>query len=209
MSTQVAAAAGESGGPKTLLQPLNRLLVRRRVAITLALLPVLVLVDGLVFHGRPRDVTDWSQPLVAVGILAILCGLVIRAWAAGTLRKQKQLATTGPYAWVRHPLYLGSFLMMAGFAAVAFHPFSLLIICVPLVWMYWHTIRSEERQMTKLFPIEWPAYAARVPALVPYRPVWPQFTGWSWAQWLRNSEHQAWIGSAAALAGLKLWQMLM
>lgn len=209
MSIQVAAAAGESRGPKSLIQPLVKLLVRRRVAVTLVLLAALLLVDGLVFHGRPRNVTDWSQPLVAGGILTIFFGLLIRAWAAGTLRKQKQLATTGPYAWVRHPLYLGSFLMMGGFAALAFHPFSLLIFAVPLVWMYWHTIRSEEKQMAKLFPLEWPEYAARVPALLPYRPVRPQFADWSLAQWLRNSEQQAWIGSAAALVGLKLWQILV
>src|SRR6185369_10117217 len=198
MSIQVAAAAGESDGPKSLLQPLIKLLVRRRVAITLGLLAVLLVVDGLVFHGRPRDVTDWSQPLVVAGILAIFFGLVIRAWAAGTLRKQKQLATSGPYAWVRHPLYLGSFLMMGGFAALAFHPFSLLLIAVPLGWIYWHTIRSEERQMIKLFPLEWADYAVRVPALVPYRPTGLQLGDWSLAQWLRNSEHQAWIGSVAA-----------
>jgi hypothetical protein len=76
-----------------------------------------------------------------------------------------------------------------------------------MVWMYWHTIRSEERQMTKLFPLEWQDYAARVPALIPYRPTGLQLGDWSLAQWLRNSEHQAWIGSVAALVGLKLWQI--
>ena len=64
---------------------------------------------------------------------------------------------------------------------------------------------TEPVNIAAIFPDEWPAYAARVPRLVPRRLIRPQAGEWSLAQWRHNLEHQAWLGSLAALAGLKLW----
>jgi hypothetical protein len=124
------------------------------------------------------------------------------------LRKQRQLATTGPYACIRHPLYFGSFLMMGGFAALGFDARSLLVIGPPLLVIYWLAIRNEERHVQRLFPIEWPRYATRVPAIIPRRLVLPRFADWSFAQWLRNSEYQAWLGAATALLCIKIYHLL-
>src|SRR5262245_3172652 len=208
MASQIATNSTAVTVPRTLAERFTRLCVLRPVLLTVGLLVALLLLDGFVFNGDPRNVTSWSDPFVAVGEVLILFGLFVRSWAAGTLRKQKQLATTGPYACVRHPLYFGSSLMMVGFAMLGFAPLSLAIVGPPLAWIYWQTIRSEERHVSKLFPIEWPGYAAAVPRLIPRRLVWPRLNEWSFAQWLKNSEYQAWIGAGAALLALKLYEVL-
>jgi protein-S-isoprenylcysteine O-methyltransferase Ste14 len=138
-----------------------------------------------------------SDPLVAPALLLILGGLLARTWAAGTLRKRQQLATTGPYAWVRNPLYVGSFLMMIGFGALMQNAVSLWIVIGPVAWLYWHAVQCEERNLGRLFPNDWPAYAAGVPRFFPRR----------LGQWLRNSEYQAWVGSMLALASIQLWHL--
>src|SRR5262245_22624906 len=103
MASQLAAAppAPSIVPPRRAGTPLERLtrrLVRRRVAISAVLLAALVALDVLVFRRQPRDVLNLADPLVPVCEALILIGLFIRSWAAGTLRKKKELATTGPYA---------------------------------------------------------------------------------------------------------------
>src|SRR5437868_6169713 len=204
MASQFANPATTPAESLSPAERLTRLCVRRRVPITVGLLVSLLLLDGFVFNGAPRNVTNWGDPFVAVGEWLILYGLLVRSWAAGTLRKQKQLATTGPYACIRHPLYFGSILMMAGFAALGFAPLSLLVIAPPLAWLYWHAITSEERHVAKLFPAQYPTYAAATPRLIPRRLVIPRLADWSLAQWLKNSEYQAWLGAAAGVTAIKL-----
>jgi protein-S-isoprenylcysteine O-methyltransferase Ste14 len=207
MASQLATPRTIPAAPRTPAERFTRLCVRRRVPITVGLLVALLLLDGFVFNGDPRNVTDWTNPFVVVGELLILCGLLVRAWAAGTLKKQKQLATTGPYAVVRHPLYFGSILMMLGFSALGFAPLSLLVIAPPLAWIYWLAMKSEERHVASLFPLEWPSYASRVPGFIPRRLVLPRLADWSLAQWLKNSEYQAWLGAAVGLTAIKLYHL--
>jgi protein-S-isoprenylcysteine O-methyltransferase Ste14 len=178
------------------------------VQISIAVFAALIGLDLFVFHSRPRDIINPADALAMVSVALIFVGLLIRAWAAGMLRKQKQLATTGPYAFVRHPLYFGSFLMMIGFGVIIHDPLTLWIVAGPLVWLYWQTIRSEEQRVAKYFAADWAVYSSKVPRFIPYRLVRPSFGDWSRAQWLHNEEYQAWIGSAVALAALKVWQLL-
>lgn len=210
MASELATSASvPSIEPLSPAERLSRLCVRRRVPITVALLALLLVLDGFVFHGQPRNILNWTDPLAAAGVLLIFFGLLVRSWAAGTLKKQRELATTGPYACVRHPLYFGSCLMMAGFAVLGFAPLSLAIVGPPLAYIYWQTIKSEERHIAKLFPLEWPAYAARTWRLIPRRLALPNLSEFSLAQWLKNSEYQAWLGAAGGLLALFLYQMLI
>ena len=183
------------------------MLVDRRVPISVALFATLIGLDVLVFHSRPRDLLNLADPLVVPALVLITAGLLVRSWAAGTLRKRQQLAMTGPYAWVRNPLYAGSFLMMIGFGTLVRDAMTLWIVIGPVAWLYWHAVQCEERNLNRLFPEQWPAYAATVPRFFPRRIMLPRTADWSLAQWLRNSEYQAWLGSLLALAGIKVWQM--
>jgi protein-S-isoprenylcysteine O-methyltransferase Ste14 len=195
--------------PTTLGGRVIDLCVRRRVPISIGLFGGLIVLDLFVFRSRPRDLFDWTSPTTVAGTVFVLVGLLVRTWAAGTLRKQRELATTGAYAFVRHPLYVGSFLMMVGFGTLIHDPITLWAVAGPIAWIYWQAIKSEERQIARLFPKQWPGYAASVGRLLPRRLALPRFENWSPAQWMRNSEYRAWLGSAVALVAIKLWQAWM
>lgn len=201
------AADPHQAQPAGRMQRLVRFVVRRRVAISVVLFAGLALLDILVIDNQPRNVTNWRNPWVVAGELMILGGLLIRSWAAGTLFKKRRLATTGPYAWVRNPLYVGSFLMMAGFSALVHDPVSLWLLVGPVAWLYWQAVRDEERTLARLFPDEWPPYRRRVPAFVPRRLALPRFDHWSLARWVYNREYQAWLGTALGLAGIYAWRL--
>jgi protein-S-isoprenylcysteine O-methyltransferase Ste14 len=84
-------------------------------------------------------------------------------WAA---QRRHQLATTGPYAHVRHPQYLGFVLVMFGFLLQ--WPTLLTLAMFPvLVWMYVRLARAEEREAHSQFGEAYAAYAARTPRFVP------------------------------------------
>jgi protein-S-isoprenylcysteine O-methyltransferase Ste14 len=207
MASQLVASRGDSAELPTADRSFVDLCVSRRVPLSLALFTGLVALDLFVLHTRPRDLLNLADVFVPLSLILIVAGLAVRTWAAGTLRKQQQLATTGPYALVRHPLYFGSFLLMVGFGLLIQDPITLCVVAGPVAWLYWHAIKSEERKVASLFPTQWPAYARRVPRLIPYRPAPISLSDWSLAQWRRNSEHRAWIGTAVALVAIKLWQL--
>ena len=103
---------------------------------------------------------------LALGSLLILPGLLIRALASGHVRKNEALATTGPYAYTRNPLYLGSLVIGIGFAIAARSWLVGAGIVVMFFAIYVPVIRSEERFLREKFP-EFDDYARRVPSMVP------------------------------------------
>lgn len=207
MASQLATASTIPAQPASSAARFAHWCVRRRVHISIVLFAGLVLLDLLVLRSRPRDVLNGGDNLVLGGLALVLAGLLVRTWAAGTLRKQRQLARTGPYAVIRHPLYFGSFLMMVGFGTLIHDPLTLWVVAGPVAWLYWQAVKSEERHIAKLFPTEWPAYAAAVPRFLPWRLAHSRFHDWSAAQWLLNHEYRAWISTAIALVAIKLWQL--
>jgi protein-S-isoprenylcysteine O-methyltransferase Ste14 len=181
-------------------------LAKRRVPISLAVFTSLVLADMFLLHVRPRDIFDFSDPGTVIGQLLVLCGLGIRAWAAGTLKKCQSLIRMGPYALVRNPLYLGSLLMMCGFCTLVHDWLAMWLAVVPIVAVYWMQVRHEERMLAKWFPDEWSDYAATTPRFIPRRLSASALQGWSLAQWIGNREYQALLASAVAMGGLVIWR---
>ena len=145
---------------------------------------------------------------MAVGVSLIALGLAIRAWAAGTLHKDRQLTTTGPYRMVRNPLYVGSFLMMFGFCVLIHDSVMIWILLGPVAMMYWLNVRKEERYLARIYGDAWTNFAASVPRFFPRRLVIPKFSEWSPAQWRHNREYEAALGSLLALGLLRLWWLL-
>ena len=96
-------------------------------------------------------------------------GVLTRAWAAGHIIKNDRLATTGPYAHTRNPLYFGSFLIAAGFA-IAAHWALLLLVIAFFVLIYAPTMERERGHIRGRFPDAFAEYERNVPAFVP-RPV--------------------------------------
>src|SRR5687768_16278270 len=121
-------------------------------------------------YARPEPL-----PLI-VGASIALLGVMVRGWASGHIRKNEQLAISGPYAYTRNPLYFGSFLIAAGFAMAA-HWSLLLLVIAFFVLVYGPKIEAERLNIPGRFPIEYPDYAKSVPAFIPRRTAWTREVG--------------------------------
>ncbi|WP_257232336.1 isoprenylcysteine carboxylmethyltransferase family protein [Streptomyces sp. Rer75] len=124
-----------------------------------------------------NDLTGWSgdphlSPFHLAGYIAIGGGfwLIAAAWRhLHTAAQHDKLATTGPYAWVRHPQYDGLLLVMIGFLLQ--RPTIPTLIMLPImVYVYVRLARSEEREVAEKSGDQWAAYAARTPTFWPRRP---------------------------------------
>ena len=157
-----------------------------------------------------------ARELLPFGIAIAFVGLCIRAWAAGHIDKNSRLATTGPYAHVRNPLYLGSFLLALGFALVWEWWFVLLVIAF-FVLIYAPTIQQERAAMASRFPAEYPEYEANVPLFFPRLSPWQPATasgteevavGFDVRRYMRHAEWKAALGFAAGTAWLVIRMQL-
>jgi len=151
--------------------------------------------------------------LLAVGAVLGTCGLLIRGWAAGTIHKEEDLTTSGPYAYTRNPLYVGSFLLGVGVTVAGGLWYFAVLFVLFYLGVYGKTMRGEARLLTELFGDRYRHYAARVPAFVPrltpYRPSESGHTpaGFRFSQYKRNREWEAALGAVAGFAFLvgKWW----
>jgi len=140
---------------------------------------------------------------LAIGAVGIIPGLFIRALASGHVRKNEALATSGPYAYTRNPLYLGSLLIGIGFAIAARNWWIGVLLVVMFVAIYLPVIRSEEAFLRERFP-EFEEYAKRVPRMLPR--IIPASSdadgGFSMELYLKHREWNALLGSVAIVAVL-------
>ena len=153
----------------------------------------------------------WRRPPLpaafAWSLALVLPGLWLRGYAAGYVKKNRELTQTGPYAHIRNPLYLGSILIAAGFAvALLSWPVALALALMFLI-IYIPVIASEEQFLRATFP-DFEAYCRRVPRLIPrITPGNPPkessgaVTGvtsgsFSFALYLKHREYNAAIGAA-------------
>jgi protein-S-isoprenylcysteine O-methyltransferase Ste14 len=130
---------------------------------------------------------------IAAGAPLCAAGLALRSWAAGHLRKNSRLTTSGPYAWHRNPLYAGTLLAASGCAVAGGSAALFLIVAGVFLLVYLPVMQLEEQHLATLFP-EFQAYARRVPQLLPRRPAGPSQQRFEWAVWRANKE---WKGVAA------------
>ena len=146
-----------------------------------------------------------SRPIVLASLLLVLPGIWLRGYASGYLRKNSELAVTGPYAYTRNPLYLGSILIGFGFAAAACSWPMLVIIATYFALIYLPTIRSEETYLRRTFP-NFDIYAAHVTRLLPRltaaRFERSQSGAFSRELYLRHREYNALMGAAGTYAVL-------
>jgi protein-S-isoprenylcysteine O-methyltransferase Ste14 len=142
---------------------------------------------------------------IALGAILIVAGLVIRALASGHVRKNEALATSGPYAYTRNPLYLGSLLMGVGFAVAARSWWVGIALVTMFFAIYLPVIGDEEKFLRQKFP-EFEVYAQRVPRMlprvVPHGPPADTAGGFSSDLYLKHREYNALLGALAMLAVL-------
>jgi protein-S-isoprenylcysteine O-methyltransferase Ste14 len=148
---------------------------------------------------------------IAAGSIFVLAGLGVRAAASGHIRKNRELTTTGPYAYTRNPLYLGSILIAAGFIVAAGNLWIALATVLMFLIIYLPVIRAEERYLRSVFA-DYDQYAAQVPRffprLTPYRRTEISPAGYSPQLYLRHREYNAALGSALMMGALVLKMML-
>jgi protein-S-isoprenylcysteine O-methyltransferase Ste14 len=151
-----------------------------------------------------------AQPtwrFIAIGAVVILPGLLIRALASGHVRTNEALATSGPYAYTRNPLYLGSLLMGVGFAVAARSWWVGVALVVMFFAIYIPVIRDEESFLRQKFP-EFEEYAKRVPRMFPRVVTGPgeneASAGFSLDLYRQHREYNALVGALAMMAALIL-----
>lgn len=160
-----------------------------------------VLVAAFAWFSNP----NWRSLLY--GVPVSLMGLAVRAWAAGHLAKNQTLATGGPYAYTRNPLYMGTLLVAAGLAIASRRAglgalFAAVFLCV-----YLPVIQLEQQHLRSLFP-DYGAYARRVPMLLPmlFKPAATDGArAFQWALYVKNREYEAALGFLAGALFL-LWK---
>lgn len=150
------------------------------------------------YFARPQMLS-----LVIGGAIAVF-GLLVRAWASGHIRKNKTLAISGPYAYTRNPLYLGSFILGVGFTVTAGVWWLGLAFIALFLGIYLPVMRVEADELTHIFGEEYRQYAGRVPLFFP-RPKASERseTKFDLNLYMRYREYQATLGFVFA------WSVLL
>lgn len=150
---------------------------------------------------------------IAAGSVFVIAGLAVRGAAAGHIRKNRELTTTGPYAYTRNPLYLGSILIAIGFVLAACNPWIALAVAVMFVAIYLPVIRAEEKYLRSAFA-GYGEYMESVPRLLPRPTPYKSADGeedrsaYSRELYWRHREYNAALG-AVLMMGALIAKLLM
>jgi protein-S-isoprenylcysteine O-methyltransferase Ste14 len=174
--------------------------------VTMKTVPVYALAIALVWLARP--VARWFL----VGLVVVLLGEAVRVWAAGHLYKNERVVTSGPYAYVKNPLYLGTLLIMVGLCVMASN-YVLLVLGVAVFAVYYAPFkqRRESGRLRERFGDAWVRYDREVPAYLPRLTPYPgrENKPWQWGAFIRNDEHGTVLAVAIGILALgwKLWSV--
>lgn len=180
----------------------SRIATRMRVPLSF------VLAAAFLWFARPA----WLW--IAAGGVFIVAGLAVRAAASGHIRKNRELTTTGPYAYTRNPLYLGSILIAVGFAVAARNLWIALAAVAMFILIYLPVIRAEEEYLRSAFP-GYDQYARHVPRFLPRLTPYRSYVdgvdggGYSHKLYLKHREYNAALGSVLMMGALILKLVLV
>ena len=145
------------------------------------------------------------------GAAVVLAGLLVRGWAAGVLVKDSELTVSGPYAFTRNPLYLGTFLIGLGAVIAGARPWLGVVFVAYFAWIYGSTMARETGELAARFGESYTRYSRSVPVLLPglrrFRPAEgcaPAATPFSLARYIHNKEYEALLGAVAGFGLLAL-----
>jgi protein-S-isoprenylcysteine O-methyltransferase Ste14 len=154
-----------------------------------------VLVAAFAWFSQP------SPASLGYGIPISLLGLALRAWAAGHLAKNQTLTTSGPYRFLRNPLYIGTLLVAAGLVMAARSPMLGGVFAMVFFLIYLPVIQLEEQHLSNLFP-DFAEYARQVPALLPNGQTYGNAAPFRFGLYVKNREYEALLGFLLGLAWL-------
>lgn len=146
--------------------------------------------------------------LLAGGAITV-AGLVVRAWAASWIHKDQVLATSGPYAHTRNPLYLGTFLLGVGVTLAGGHPTFIVLFLIFFALIYGKTMAAEAAHLQEVFGEPYLRFSEQVPLFFPrLRPYADKAVGSAGptatesTRYRTNREYEALLGATAAFAVL-------
>ncbi len=185
----VASAAASRRGRELALVVLSRWRIEAGYVLAVAAIALA--------HPRREAIVGWL-PLV-------IAALALRVWARGHLERRKYLTRAGPYAVVRHPLYVGSFMIGFAVAAMIWLPVAPALFTLAFCVAYWPKALREEAFLRARYGDEYRRYARDVGALLPRlrtprrsrRDARQRFR---WRRVLAHGEWKAWLGAALTLA---------
>jgi protein-S-isoprenylcysteine O-methyltransferase Ste14 len=157
------------------------------------------LAAGVLYFAQPTPTS------ILLGLPVAIAGGIFRALAAGVIKKDAMIASSGVYALTRNPLYFGSSLLACGFALMSWNGIATILL-LPFAVIYPIVILREEAHLEQLFPDEFRAYRAQVPRFFPRLPhAIPR--SFSFDQYLHNREYNTALGFLGALAilAMKYW----
>lgn len=161
--------------------------------VTVKTIPIYLAIGLLVFMANPR--VAWFLP----GLLLVIAGEAIRVWAAGHLRKTKEVTTTGAYSYVKNPLYLGTLLILVGFCLMAANLWLLAVGLVIFILYYAPFKKKREGgRLRERFGEAWDDYDMAVPDYIPRLTPYPKRGNrdWSWEVFSENSEDGTFLSVA-------------
>jgi protein-S-isoprenylcysteine O-methyltransferase Ste14 len=163
----------------------GRTIYRWRVRSSLFLLVLIIIL------AKPT----WISILIGLAVCAL--GLLIRVWASGHIKKEKELAVSGPYQYTRNPLYLGNFVLGLSVAVGTNSWWCVLIFAAYFLVFYPPVIKEERERMKRLFPAKYEEYKKHVPLFFPK--LKPLFSAgpikFNWSLYRKNREYRALFGS--------------
>jgi protein-S-isoprenylcysteine O-methyltransferase Ste14 len=141
------------------------------------------------YFAKPEPIT------LIVGAIVSIFGLLIRAWSSGHIRKNQNLAISGPYAYTRNPLYLGSFLLGVGFTIASGVWWLAVIFIVLFLGIYLPVMRVEAEDLTRIFGADFDEYKKNVPLFFPRITAWKKSVEkFDFQLYLRYREYRAALG---------------
>jgi hypothetical protein len=162
------------------------------------------IIDRLRYHEASRQgfglillwVCAWfavpaGENRIIAGLVIAAVGQIWRIYAAGVIYKNRRLATTGAYSLVRHPLYLGNFLILAGFTLAAGNWIVAAVVAFFLLFYYPAAIRYEDQKLEGIFGDEWRQWSGDMPGMFPTRLKWRPNEDAEWnarQSFIRNGE---------------------
>ncbi len=147
-------------------------------------IPVFVAAALLLLFAKPE------LPGIVVGTILIIVGEGIRIWAAGHLQKNEVLTITGPYAYVKNPLYIGTILITAGFCIFANNIYLLALATFAFCFHYIpYKKRVEGERLKRIFGDRYLDYDEKVPDYIPrWTPYSNEKASWRFKNFIENSE---------------------
>jgi len=154
-----------------------------------------ILLGAFAWLSRPNGAS------MALGLPVSALGMLLRGWAAGHLAKNERLATSGPYAYLRNPLYVGTLLVALGIVIASRSLLLAFLFAAVFVLVYLPVVELEEQHLRNIFP-DYARYAAQVRRFVPGKRYQAGGASFCWRLYLKNEEFKALGGFLLAVAWL-------